>query len=80
MQQLSLMCVVHDLLLFPLSVSQEVFTGVVCCLIALYIVSMTIFGGITAVLCWKIHNLKQKGKPLITLYIYTHTSNQLYSL
>ena len=37
-------------------------------LTALYIVSMTIFGGITAVLCWKIHTLKQKGNPLIILY------------
>ena len=59
-------------LLFPLSVSQEVFTGVVYSLTALYIVSMTIFEGITAVLCWKIHTLKQKGNPLITLYTCMH--------
>ena len=39
--------------LLPLSVSQEVFTSVLYSLTALYIVSMTIFGGITAVLCWK---------------------------
>ena len=58
--------------LFPLSVSQEVFTGVVYSLTALYIVSMTIFGGITAVLCWKIHTLKQKGIPLITLHTCMH--------
>ena len=58
--------------LSPLSVSQEVFTGVVYSLTALYIVSMTIFGGITAVLCCKIHTLKQKGNPLITLYTCVH--------
>ena len=52
---------------FDMSVSQEVLTGVVYSLTALYIVSMTIFGGITAVLCWKIHTLKRKGNPLITL-------------
>ena len=61
------MFVVYDseIYLFPLSVSQEVLTGVVYSLTALYIVSMTIFGGITAVLCWKIHTLKQKGNQPI---------------
>ena len=63
--------------LSPLSVSQEVFTGVVYSLTALYIVSMTIFGGITAVLCWKIHALKRKGNPLITLYPSVCTSKWL---
>ena len=73
------MFVVYDseIYLFPLSVSQEVLTGVVYSLTALYIVSMTIFGGITAVLCWKIHTLKQKGNPLVTLYPSVCTSKRL---
>ena len=43
----------------------DIFITATTFLVVLWVVTMTIFGIVTTVLCWKIHKLKLKGKLLI---------------
>ena len=48
--------------------SSGVFIATTASLVALWVTTMTIFGIVTAVLCWRNHKLKHIGKTIIQCY------------
>ena len=54
--------IVHgDIYVIAVVLSSGAFIPTTASLAALWVVTMTIFGIVTAVLCWRIHKLKQNG-------------------
>ena len=51
----------EDIYVIAVAPSSGAFIPTTAFLVALWVVTMTIFGIVTAVLCWRIHKLKQNG-------------------
>ena len=59
------LCCCQMQVLFSVPSSPSVFIATTAFLVALWVATVTVFGVVTAVLCSKIHKLKQIGNPTI---------------